>query len=75
MENQKMFNGWIPLNVETMPKILRYLITLKLLLRNVRFSASFWRLEESTQWIEIVDIIAYLTSLGARRPERGSSTQ
>ena len=43
-------NGWILLNVETMPKILRYLITSKLLLSNVRFSALFRRLEESTQY-------------------------
>ena len=37
-----------------MPKILRYLITSKVLLSNVRFSASFRRLEESTHctWIE-----------------------
>ena len=42
------FIGWILLNVETMPNILRYLITSKLLLSNVRFSASFQRLEEST---------------------------
>ena len=41
--------GWIHLNVETMPKILLYLITLKLLSSNVRFWASFRRLEESTQ--------------------------
>ena len=40
--------GWILLNVETVPKILPYLITSKLLLSNVRFSASFGRLEEST---------------------------
>ena len=40
--------GWIHLNIKTMPKILRYVITSKLLLSNVRFSASFGRLEEST---------------------------
>ena len=40
--------GLILLNVGMMPKILRYLITSKLLLSNVRFSASFLRLEEST---------------------------
>ena len=40
---------WIRLNIETLPKILRYLIMSKLLLSNVRFSASFRRLEESTQ--------------------------
>ena len=33
-----------------MLKILRYLITWKLLLSNVRFSASFRHLEESTHW-------------------------
>ena len=33
-----------------MPKILHYLIMSKLLLSNVRFSALFRRLEESTQW-------------------------
>ena len=39
---------------ETMPKILCYLITSKLLLSNVRFSASFRRSEESTHctWCE-----------------------
>ena len=42
--------GWILLNVEMMPKILHYLKTSKLLLSNVRFSASFRRLEESTHW-------------------------
>ena len=34
-------NGWILVNVETMPKILRYFITSKLLLSNVRFWAPF----------------------------------
>ena len=43
-------NGWILLNVETMPKILHYLLMLKLLLSNIRFSASFRRLEESTHY-------------------------
>ena len=43
-------NGWIHLNVETMPKILRLLIMLKLLLSNVRFSVLFRHLEESTHW-------------------------
>ena len=41
-------NGWILLNVKTMPKILHFLITWKLLLSNVRFSASFRHLVEST---------------------------
>ena len=35
--------GWILLNVETVPKILPYLITSKLLLNNVRFWAPFQR--------------------------------
>ena len=43
-----LLNGWILLNVEAMLKILHYLIMSKLLLSNVRFSASFRRLEEST---------------------------
>ena len=43
--------GWIPLNFATMPKILHYLITSKLLFCNVRFSASFRRLEESTHYL------------------------
>ena len=34
-------NEWILLNVETMPKILRYLIKVSTLLSKVRFSASF----------------------------------
>ena len=37
-------NGWILLNVKTMPKILRFLKTLKLLLSNVRFSPTFRRI-------------------------------
>ena len=40
--------GWILLNVRTMPKILHYLIKVFTLLSNVRFSALFWCLEEST---------------------------
>ena len=42
-------NGWILLNVGTMPKILRYLLKVSTLSSNIRFSASFRRLEESTQ--------------------------
>ena len=42
--------GWILLNIETMLKILHYLITLKLLLSNIRFSALFRHLEEFTLW-------------------------
>ena len=34
-------NGWILLNVEMMPKILHFLITLKHLLSKVTFSASY----------------------------------
>ena len=45
----KMLNGWILLNVETMPKILHYLIMWKPLLSNIRFSALFRHLEESDQ--------------------------
>ena len=43
-------NGRILLNVRTMPKILRYLIKVSTLLSNIRFSAPFQRLEESTQY-------------------------
>ena len=39
---------WILLNVGTMPEILCYLIKVSMLLSNVRFSASFRCLEEST---------------------------
>ena len=42
-------NGWILLNVGTMPKILHYLIKVSMLLSNIRFSASLRRLEKSTQ--------------------------
>ena len=42
-------NGWILLNVGTMPKILHYLIKVSTLLSNVRFSALFRGLEESAQ--------------------------
>ena len=41
--------GWILQNVGTMPKILHYLIKDPMLLSNLRFSASFQLLEESTQ--------------------------
>ena len=37
-----------------MPKILRYLITSKLYLSNIRFSASFQRLGESTHYVNHV---------------------
>ena len=47
--NQILVKGRILLNIETMPKILHYLITSKLLLSNIRFLASFRRLEEFTQ--------------------------
>ena len=43
-------NGWILLNVRTMLKILCYLIKVSTLLSNIRLSALFRRLEESTQW-------------------------
>ena len=36
-----LLNGWILLNVRTMPKILHYLIKVQMLLSNVIFSASF----------------------------------
>ena len=55
-------NGWIFLNVGTMPKILRYLkklIKVSTLLSNLRFLASSRRLEESTKlcvgWILYID--------------------
>ena len=47
-------NGWILLTVKTMPKILRYLIMSKFLLSNVRFSALFRCLEESTQYYNFI---------------------
>ena len=49
---EKIFSiiRWILLNVGTMPKILCYLIKVLMLLSNVRFSASFRRLEESTHY-------------------------
>ena len=48
-----LLNGWILLNVGTMLKILHYLIKVSMLLSNVRFSALFRRLEESTQCVQI----------------------
>ena len=44
-----LLNGWILLNVGMMQKILHYLIKDPMLLSNLRFSASFRRLEKSTQ--------------------------
>ena len=55
---QFKYNGWILLNVGTMPKILHYLIKLSTLLSNVRFSALFPRLEESTQLLNLVHDVA-----------------
>ena len=53
-----LLNGWILLNVGTMPKILHYLIKVSMSLSNVRFSASFRRLEESTQLLYLVHDVA-----------------
>ena len=50
--------GRILLNVRMMPKILCYLIKVSTLLSNIRFLASFWRLEES-----ILCIAIYVKSL------------
>ena len=47
-------NGWILLNVGTIPKILHFLIKVLMSLCNVRFSASFRRLEESTQYHKLL---------------------
>ena len=48
-ETSRYLVMWILLKVKMMPKILHYLITLKFLLSNVRFLASFRCLEESTK--------------------------
>ena len=54
--NEGTIKGWILLNVRTMPKILRYLIKVSTLLSNIRFLASFRRLEESTQRFEYFEM-------------------